>query len=323
VRILLIANPTAGQGRVRWIAGFLQSALERYSAEVTLILTGGPRDAAVAAGYALESGRFDRVVAAGGDGTVNQIVNALVGTPLPLAILPLGTANSLAREIGLPLDLVRAAKIAVQGPPIRVDVGRTGGSYFLLEVSAGFDAEVVSSVRKPQKRWLGAGAYIFNGLSILRTHEPFDLTLTLDGEVMNTQANMVIGANTATYVFGFRLARDASIHDGLIDLCVLEAGVHPFRWQVMAGLCSRLGPRVGAVTYHARKIRVESSPPAAVQIDGDPAGTTPIDIECVPGALALIVPERYARRVNARRDLDPALLPPPRPAEAGVRTLKG
>ena len=309
---MLIANPTAGQGRVRWIAGLLQQALERHGAEVTLMLTGGPRDAVEATRYVVESRNFDRVVAAGGDGTINQVLGGLVHSGIPVAILPLGTANSLAREIRLPFNFMRAARIAVEGPTTKVDIGRAGNSYFLLEVSAGFDAAVVGSIRKPQKFWLGPFAYIVNGLSLLRTHAPFDLRCTVDGELIQARANMAICSNSATYVYGFRLVPGASIHDGMVDLCILDAEEHPFRWQVVAALFNRLGPRVGARTIKGRHIHMESNPPAVVQIDGDPAGTTPIDIECIPDALDVVVTPRYLRRLSRARKVDEIL-----PAGAG------
>ncbi|MCA1594906.1 MAG: hypothetical protein LC772_00540, partial [Chloroflexi bacterium] len=157
------------------------------------------------------------------------------------------------------------------------------------------------SVRKPLKRWLGPFAYVVNGFSLMRTHAPFDLRVTADGRTFTVRANVVIGANSSTYVYGLRLAKNASIHDGLIDLCVLEAGRHPLGNQVFAACCNRLGPGVGANTIQARKIHIESDPQAAVQIDGDPAGSTPLDIECIPGALSLVVPDRYARRLERAR----------------------
>lgn len=297
---MLIANPTAGQGRVRWIAGFIQSVLERRGAEVTLVVTGGPRDAGEAAEYVKASGRFDRIVVAGGDGTINQVVSQLVGTDIPMAILPVGTANSLAREIHLPFNLASAARVAVEGPAVKVDVGRVGDAYFLLEVSAGFDAAVVCSVQKPAKRWLGPFAYIFNGLSLLRTHTPIEIRCVADGKIIQATCNTVLASNSATYAYGVRLAPGASIHDGLIDLCILHAGKYPFAWQVCAAIFNRLGPRVGAHTIQARSIQIQSSPPAHVQIDGDPAGITPISIECVPAALSLVVPARYARHLPVR-----------------------
>ncbi|MDQ2732872.1 MAG: diacylglycerol kinase family lipid kinase [Armatimonadota bacterium] len=297
---MLIANPTAGQGRVRWMAGFIQSALERHGAEVTLVLTGGLRDAAEAAEYVKASGRFDRIVVAGGDGTINQVVTQLVGTDIPMAILPVGTANSLAREIHLPFNLRSAARVAVEGIPVKVDVGRVGDAYFLLEVSAGFDAAVVLSVQKPAKRWLGPFAYVFNGLSLLRTYAPFDITCVADGKTIHATCNTVLASNSATYAYGVRLTPGANIHDGKIDLCILHAGKYPLAWQILAAIFNRLGPRVGAHTIQASSIRIESNPPVYVQIDGDPAGMTPLDIECVPAALSLVIPARYARHLPVR-----------------------
>src|SRR6185312_3550752 len=127
------------------------------------------------------------------------------------------------------------------------------------------------------------------GLSMLRDHTPFNLTCTCDGEVFHTRVNMVMGANTSVYAYGVRMARNASVHDGLLDLFMLEAADSPFPVQVAAAICNRLGPRVGARTIRGRKIHIECDPPVAVQIDGDPAGQTPLDIECIPAALKIVV----------------------------------
>ena len=150
MRIKLIANPISGgdaRPRIQAAMDFLQG----YGAEVDLYLTGARGDARKAAAQALSEG-YDRVVAAGGDGTLNEVVNGVASPDLPIAFLPFGTVNVFAIEAGISTHLEEACALAVQGTPHPITLGRINGELFLLMASAGWDAEAVAHVRPGLKR---------------------------------------------------------------------------------------------------------------------------------------------------------------------------
>ena len=170
MRIKLIANPVSGgdaRPRIQWAVAELQ----RLGAEVKLCLTGARGDARKSAAQALSEG-FDRIVVAGGDGTLNEVVNGVASPALPIAFLPLGTVNVFALEAGIPLNLEQACALAVQGIPRRITLGRINDELFLLMASAGWDAEAVAHVRSGLKRFIGRLAYAVSALEVLLLKAP-------------------------------------------------------------------------------------------------------------------------------------------------------
>ena len=163
---LLIVNPTAGQGRAQEAGETLQTALAPLLGGVTV--TQGPGDAERAARAAAEEGRYEAVLVAGGDGTINEVVNGLLaaraagGASLPLGLVPVGTQNVLAHELGLPaFDLTATLEILQAGRTRALDVGLAGSRYFVLMAGFGFDALVVREVLRPVKNLIGPAAYAF------------------------------------------------------------------------------------------------------------------------------------------------------------------
>lgn len=158
-RVTVIHNPAAGLRQRRRLHRFLRE-LERRGHTVRLFRTAHPGDG-MAIAAALDAASVDVVVAAGGDGTVNEVANGLAGRSIPLAIMPLGTANVLAWELGLGTKIPAAADLLSAGRIVEVRMAHAGPWRFLLMASAGPDARVVAAVHSRLKRWLGKGAYVF------------------------------------------------------------------------------------------------------------------------------------------------------------------
>lgn len=290
-RALVVFNPIAGQA-----AAFEQALHDACDVwrtagwSVDLEPTKGPGDATRIAREAAEQG-YDLVVAAGGDGTVNEVINGLAGTKTALAPLPVGTMNVWAREIGLPLQPRAAAEALLHAERRVIDLGRAGERYFLLMASLGFDAAVTASVRSEQKKRLGAFAYILQGLKVAFRYQGVRVRMLLDGKTVRGRFLMVVLGNSQLYGGVVKLTANAIIDDGMLDVCVFKGRTlqsAPLRlWSIMRRRYSA-DPRIAY--YKARRVVFTSSKPMDVQVDGDYIGTSPIRFESVPGALVALMP---------------------------------
>ena len=296
---LLIVNPAAGQGKPGAALGELQAALRPLIGSVYLTQKAG--DAEVAARGAGAAG-FDAVLVAGGDGTVNEAVNGLLSAPktLPLGLVPLGTQNVLAHEMGFDAsaDLYTLEALLWAGKTRRLDVGKlsfgTQSRYFVLMAGFGFDAVVVRDVLRSVKERIGPAAYALSTLGALAKYRSTAITLTLDGEEVQSEAFWVVIANTASYGDRLiKLAPFAAPDDGWLDVCVFERPRLDrvgFATQMVAVLARRHLRDPSVRYYRAKTITLSSAPPISGQLDGEMFGVTPAEITVIPQALTVFVP---------------------------------
>ncbi len=290
---LLIINPTAGRGRPQEGLAAVQALLAPLLRGVEV--TRGPGDAERAARAAASEG-YEAVLVAGGDGTVNEAINGLMAagdgarSPLPLGLVPLGTQNVLAHELGLPRgDLEATRALLLAGRTRVLDVGLAGSRYFVLMAGFGFDALVVREVLRPVKELIGPAAYAFATLGALAKSRRTSLRLHLDGEEVQSEAYLVVVANAASYANRqIKMAPFAAPDDGWLDVCVFERAPTDrvgFAAQMVAVLARRhlRDPRVRY--YRARQIALEADPPLQCQLDGDAFGRTPLALSVIPHAL--------------------------------------
>jgi YegS/Rv2252/BmrU family lipid kinase len=263
-------------------------ALRDRGVTVTPQVTTGPADATRLAAAALEA-RADLIIIHGGDGTVNEAMQVLVGTSTPLAVWPGGTSNVLAHELALPGGIDLLADVFAAERTRRVSVGRAGERYFLLMAGVGLDADVVRAVHPGLKRLTGEGAYWMAGLRQLTDWHPVPFLVETDAG--QHSATFAVVANAASYGGGLRFAPEARMDDDLFDICLFEATQrHRFaRYLAAAYTGSHLG--MPGVTYlKARRVTVRGPASRFVQVDGELLGPLPVSFECVPDALSLVVP---------------------------------
>ncbi len=299
----LIYNPDAGRS-ARWAQALLPTAdplgwLETARDVVQPQLVSEARtflDARAAAHRAVAAGAT-RVVVAGGDGTVRAVAGALAGTGVALGIVPMGTVNVLARELQIPLDDLEAALAISAGTVARpIDLGVVNDDWFLLNCSAGFDAQTVAQVSEPLKNVVGATAYAAAALGVLPTFVPPRFRLVLDGSVrVDQEAFLVVIANTSSYGGDLKLFPDGALDDGWLDIAVFEAapGLAPVRAaaflrQLSAVALGRHAEDDEIHFYRARHIEIHAEPATPAQSDGDPHGETPLSIAVRPGALTVL-----------------------------------
>jgi diacylglycerol kinase (ATP) len=299
-RLLIIFNSTAGARRRRRFEAVL-AELRRLGCEPTVRPTGARGDAEQLAASA-DPNRHDVVVAAGGDGTINEVVNGLRDSRLPLAVVPLGTANVLAAEIGMGTDVQSVARTIALGRPRPISVGVANGRRFLLMAGTGFDAHVVQQVDLALKGRIGKAAY---ALQILRQLGRFtfpEYAVTIDGTTW--KAASVLVANAHYYGGRFVCAPNADLRAPTFEVCLFERrGRLSVIGYALAMLAGRLPKLKSYRVLSAAKVHIDGGSDEPVQGDGDIIGHLDVTIEIEPEALHLVYPPAAAEAAGdeARR----------------------
>lgn len=293
MRATIIFNPVAGQSET--LAWELQAAAAVWIEQgwtVEQYPTQGPGDGTRLARMAAER-CDDVVIAAGGDGTINEVVNGLAGTKTALGTLPLGTMNVWVRELGLPLQ-PRAAATALLASQVRtIDLGRANDRYFLLMAGIGLDAAITAEVRTEEKRRLGALAYALRGMEIALRIRGTRTRLVLDGKMVRGRVLMVVVGNSQLYGGLVKITHRACIDDGLLDVCVIKGNHFGSAVYHLISIIRRSYSHNPEIAYYrARTIQITSRPALPVQVDGDSLGTTPMTFAVAPAALRALMPRR-------------------------------
>lgn len=301
-RFFLLSNPGAG---VSWstLVDDVVRLLARAGADVMREQPSDIEAARRAARSAVQSGRYECVVAAGGDGTIRQVAAALLGGSTPLGIIPVGTANVLAHEIGLELTAGAIARMLLEGPTVRVSCARANAEHFLLMAGAGFDGRMVAALDHGFKSRIGKAAYA--GPFIGALVQPMDrLSVTVDHR--HHEASWVVVANARHYGGRFVMAPRTGIQERGLQAILFKARNRAVLLsQIMSLVLGRLDARAaerGDVEMLAcSRVSIASQHPVPAQLDGDTFGTTPLEIEAGAAALQLIVPATAAGRSNPAR----------------------
>jgi diacylglycerol kinase (ATP) len=298
-RALLIANPAAARtdgGVVREIERVFNAA----GWQVETLATGGPGDARQFAEYGVQQS-VDMVAVLGGDGTIMQAAAGMVGTGVPLGVLPGGTGNQLAGNLRLSFNPVRAATALVRGTPRAFDLGRIersdGIHYFAVAGGAGLDARVMADTRSSQKRKWGQLAYLVTTLRLLSEAPSVSFHIVADGVVHDFEGCMVLVANCGEIIPPLlKLGQGITPYDGMLDVIVVKAksvggGLRAI-WNIVRETRGVYGETVFAARVTGAHITIETPDGAQpMQLDGESMGETPLVAEAVPGAIELIHPK--------------------------------
>ncbi len=294
-RAVVVVNPAAGGGRTRWLWPGLRDRLARLGLDFDVVETTGPGSAVEATRRAVADG-WPLVVAVGGDGTVNEVVNGLTDSAgLPLATLGIvvtGRGRDVCRNLGVSPDPDVAARRLLEGEETRVDLGvaewgENGRRYFVNAAGVGFDAVVAERARAGG----GSGTlpYLVAVLGALRTHRSAPATIHLDGQpVWSGPLAAAVVANGAHYGGGMRIAPAADPADGRLDLVVLgDLGrLELLRWLPTIYRGAHLAnPKV--TTRPGRTVAIEAPAPLPMHLDGERVGESPARLGVCPGALRL------------------------------------
>jgi YegS/Rv2252/BmrU family lipid kinase len=290
-RAAVIMNPSSGAGGYKRDLPLMIASMRDMGLDVVELPTENPGDATRLAREAVAGG-FDVVVAIGGDGTVNEAVNGVAGSEVPLAIIPTGTVNVLALELGIPLDPPDACRLLSEGTVSWIDLGLAGERYFALMAGIGMDAAVVAGMNPILKRTLKEAAFFVQGVATLLTkEEPLLIVETPDRRV---EGYFIVIGNSSNYGGAFGITPLADMRDGLLDVCVLkDRSFLTTAWYWLAALTNShvKHPAVEYFRTETACIAVaDGESEVLVQTDGEVAGHLPIDCRIAPRALRVIVP---------------------------------
>ncbi|WP_046180216.1 diacylglycerol kinase [Domibacillus tundrae] len=280
-RARIIYNPTSGRELFRKHLPEALEKLEKAGYETSAHATTGEGDATYAARIAAER-KFDVVIAAGGDGTLNEVVNGLAGQEHrpKFGVIPMGTTNDFARALHIPRDIQGAIDVITAGETIPVDVGRMNDRYFINIAGGGRLTELTYEVPSKLKTMLGQLAYYLKGIEMLPSIKPTDVRIEYDDRVFEGESLLFLIGLTNS-VGGFeKLAPDSSVNDGLFTLIILKK-TNLAEFIRIVGLALR-GDHLNdphVVYTKARRIHVQSSHPMLINLDGELGGEIPADFE--------------------------------------------
>ena len=287
-RVLISVNPKAGARDQATLAKHLAQCLAEkgFTAEISSDIEW----ISEAAAESTASGELRAVVAAGGDGTVGLIANR-VPAQAPIAVLPLGTENLLAKYLRLTPTPERVADVIATGKTIHLDAGEANGELFLLMAGCGFDAEVVRRLHGARTGHINHFSYAKPILDSIRTYDYPELRVYCDDATEpSVTAKWVFIVNVPKYAGGLQFVPDASGSDGLLDLCTFKQG------SIVAGLWYLTGVFMGqhqnlndCTTLQASRFRIETDSDVPYQLDGDPGGVLPLEVRVIPQRLQLWV----------------------------------
>jgi YegS/Rv2252/BmrU family lipid kinase len=289
----VVLNPVAGSSQVDVIREALDRHLGGAGISYEVYETTGKERIANVLRSVMQGG-FDAFIAAGGDGTVSGLVDGLVHTGKPLAILPVGTGNALARELGIPLDLDEALCLLVgEHSIVEMDVGQIGDRCFALNASIGVSASTMQSTDSQQKRRLGLLAYLWAGIKVLSGAQPHRFRVEADGQLYRWKASELMVANGGAIAEPMvRWGPDVRLDDGHLDLCIVRArhalDYALLAWDVLRGGRGR-DDRLRCLRIK-HSVSIDADETMLVQADGEIVGQTPVRIGVLPHSLQVIVP---------------------------------
>lgn len=286
-RVLLVDNPHAGLKGRDCAPDALARAMEAWGWSVERLACQSERTIplvrrAVAAGC-------ERVVVAGGDGTLNLVANALAGTDVPLGVVPCGSANDFARSLALPLDVARALEVIRAGDAARMDLGRVNDRYFLNVASLGMSADIARAIAPERKRRWGRWAYLVEVASRLGRRRVVPLRVCMEAGCEVLEAYQVTIANGCCFGGGFRVSHAATFDDGLLDVVLVEPGVRNLA-RGAAAPGQTLLERIGSRSFRVDRLTVEGPGRLLVNVDGESVWLrSPLRFRVVPRSLTVCV----------------------------------
>lgn len=286
-KALFIINPISGGKKKDGVPELIKDTVDAGVMEPVIAFSDGVAHARVIAAEAV--GKFDTVVAVGGDGTVNEVASAIVDTDTSLGIVPFGSGNGLSRFLGIPMDTKSAIKNLASGRTEIIDSARVNGQAFFNMAGMGFDAHISEIFSHGKKR--GFISYIKSSIKEVVGYQPQNYHIDIDGKKYDYKAFMLSIANSSQYGNNVHISPKASLQDGLLDVCVIK----PFPlWRFPEMSMRMLIKATESSKYveiiRGKQILIKREHSGPIHLDGEPqmAGTG-VDISILPNSLKVIV----------------------------------
>ncbi len=296
-KFIYFINPISGTGGKLLLPEIIKNKTDEQNIPFEILHTNAAGD------YAwlkekITTEKITDVIVCGGDGTVNQIAAALLNTPVNIGIVPMGSGNGLAFAAKIPKRIHKALEVVFAGHSAAVDSFYINGKFSCMLCGLGFDAQVAHDFSKQAKR--GLATYVKQSVKNFFSAKPYPFELILDGKSINTEAFFISIANSNQFGNNFTIAPQASLHDGLLDIVVVnEMSKLRIIWSVLKQISNGQVRLYEDKKYHrndihyfqTKKINIKNPGLAPLHIDGDPAETaTSFDIEIIENAFSLLMP---------------------------------
>lgn len=290
-RSVLILNPTARSGRARGLRRRLGHLIG--SSAITVRETARPGEARAIAEWAVREG-YRRVIAAGGDGTVNEVINGLVGSDLALALLPVGTMNVFASELGLPRSLEACWEIIEEDRTCEIDLPLANRRAFIQLAGVGLDAQVIQETSHTFKRHLGPLSYLISATQIASRKPPRLSIQTAEGATHD--GSFVLIGNGRFYGGPFPVFPHARGHDGLLDVVIFQNLGYLDIARYLQAIFFRFQHQLhDVISLQTRALTVSADQPVPVEVDGELIGSTPVAFSFHSKPLRVVAPAAYCR----------------------------
>ncbi|PAE33322.1 diacylglycerol/lipid kinase family protein [Bacillus sp. 7884-1] len=291
-----IVNKVSGNGKALKIWDKIERKLQTKNVDYCVRFTEKPKHAPLLVQELIKKVKVTVMVAVGGDGTIHEVINGLVGTDTPLGIIPAGSGNDFSRGLGIPTKHDRALERILNGKPKIIDIGFVNSTYFCTVSGIGFDGEVAKKTNESMHKKvlnfvrMGQISYLISAINVLFQYKPMEITLMIDQKLYKIQKVWLIAvANFPYYGGGFMICPDAEINDGLFDICIVQ-GMSKWEFLRIFPLAYKgkhtSSPFIKIIK--GKEIEILSSTPMLVHGDGEVIGQTPARIRMEPSALYVI-----------------------------------
>lgn len=311
--IVFIINPNAGQKTVEEFERALQLELQKLppadeAIKIDTLIPDSPEQMREILRRKFSERPADVLGVVGGDGSIMEALPLLVEFPsIKLALIPYGTGNLLAANLGIPMDFTSSLSTLFEGKARRIDMAQINDSYFALIAGVGVVADIMDNTPREHKKRFGMLAYLINGIKTILRAERSRVKVITEKRTYQVHGVTVVISNAASFLGPcLPLTPDAEPDDGLLDICIIKSRSNrdylPTILEVMfKSDLTRLRDR-NVINFQTRRLRIESSIPIKVQADGNVIGTTPVDIEIIRNRLQVMVPEtEFGIPATARR----------------------
>ncbi|MGB9596695.1 MAG: diacylglycerol/lipid kinase family protein [Candidatus Poribacteria bacterium] len=292
LNIQFIVNPLAGHGNYKYVIHSIESVFSTSNFNYNITILKYKGEASLIAKESASN--YDAVVAVGGDGTINEVLNGIVGTDAILGIIPVGTGNGIAREFGLPLKVKEACKTIFDGHTRLIDVGNFNGRYFMGCAGTGFDALIAKFAGELRGPFRGIWVYFFAGLIVFYRYKPKLINIKIDSELsLEVKPLLIAIANTKRYGGRALITPKAEPDDGFFDICVIQTmnviSLARHLPKLFKGTHTNL-PQVKI--FKGKNIFIQANEPIPFHIDGESLDSSySVKIDILPKAIRLFVPK--------------------------------
>jgi diacylglycerol kinase (ATP) len=290
-KALFIINPISGGKKKDGVPDLIEKYLGGSIFKTVIVFSDGVAHARQIAKEAVN--KFDVIVAVGGDGTVNEVASAIVGSNTALGIIPFGSGNGLARFLGIPMDTVKAIETLGAGRTLYIDSAKLNGKPFFNMAGMGFDAHISEVFSHTKKR--GFISYIKSSIKEITTYKAQPYIITIDGKAYEREAFMLSFANSSQYGNNAHISPNASVQDGLLDVCVIKQFPLWRFFEMGIRMITKTSDKTKYVEIiRGKQIHINRPTPGPVHLDGEPqiAGTD-AQVEIVPLSLKVIVGDGF------------------------------